>query len=83
MDPVLLLDFDGFHESSILSPAMAVSITVYINFPSFYDIDAFLASRLQQSLIGEIKCFLELACDACLHFLGPSAKEEYAGLDYR
>lgn len=80
MDAVLLLNLYCLHQSPILSSVVAVPITVYIDLASFYYIYSFLASRLQQSLIGQVKCLLQFACDAGLHFLGPSAEKEYAGL---
>lgn len=69
MDAVLLLDLDGLHQSPVLPPAVAVPITENVYLAPLYDIDALLARRLRQSLIGEVECLLQLAGNTRLHVL--------------
>lgn len=73
IDAVLLLDLDGLHESPILAPVVAISVTEYVYLSPFYNINALLTWRLQQSLIGKVECLLQLAGNACLHIFWPSA----------
>lgn len=75
---LLILHFDCFQKLLKVSPKTWISVSINVDFSSFYEVDGLSAWYLKQFFVRSIEFFREFFGNFVLHFLRPVADEKYA-----